>query len=80
MSNADPETTPANDDGEPPANTISLTERLGVLSAEDRASMFIEWCALHKFPARDRWPDGAYEQLVGHIRQSEFPFLLKDTP
>lgn len=38
-----------------------------MLSAEDRASMFIDWCALSGFGLQG-WPSGAYEQLVAHIK------------
>ena len=51
---------------------------LGHLNAEDRARMFIDWCAIQGFPSKAGWPAGAYEQLVAHIRQSERPFPLKD--
>lgn len=50
---------------------------VGVLTAEERASMFIDWCALHDFGVdANGWPDGAYQQLVEHIRASEKPFAL----
>lgn len=49
----------------------------GQLSAEDRSTMFMEWCALRGF-GKSGWPEGAYEQLVGHIRQGENPFPLKE--
>lgn len=37
----------------------------------------MEWCALRGF-GKSGWPEGAYEQLVGHIRQGENPFPLKE--
>lgn len=36
------------------------------LTAEDRASMFIGWCALMGF-GLEGWPPGAYERLVAHL-------------
>jgi hypothetical protein len=36
------------------------------ISAEERAEMFIAWCALRGFGV-DGWPHGAFEQLVSHI-------------
>lgn len=56
---------------------LPLPAGYGQLSAEDRASMFIDWCALHGF-GTDGWPQGAYEQLVAHIRHSEHRFALKE--
>lgn len=46
------------------------------LSPEDRASMFIDWCALS---GHDQWPPGAYRQLVAHLRamQSADPVVAK---
>ena len=35
--------------------------------AKDRASMFLDWCALHKFGLAG-WPAGACDQLVAHMR------------
>lgn len=49
----------------------------GQLSAEDRAAMFMDWCALNGF-GLSGWPPGARDQLVAHIRQGEQPFPLKD--
>jgi hypothetical protein len=42
-------------------------DRAAEMSPEDRASLFIEWCALHGL-GLEGWPEGAYEQLVSHIR------------
>lgn len=36
---------------------------------EERASMFIDWCALHGF-GTSRWPADAPAQLAAHIRQA----------
>ncbi len=35
-------------------------------NAGQKASAFIEWCALSGF-GMNGWPKGAYEQLVGHL-------------
>lgn len=37
------------------------------INPKDRASMFIEWCALHGFGIQG-WPDGAHDQLVAHMQ------------
>ena len=50
--------------------------RYGQLSAEDRATMFVEWCWLQNSPGWQGLPPGAYEELVAHIRQGERPFRL----
>lgn len=55
-----------------------LGGRWGQFSAEERASMFIEWCSLQNIPGWRGLPLGAYDQLVAHIRQGERPFPLKD--
>lgn len=35
----------------------------------DRASMFIEWCALRGF-GTEGWPEGAHAELVAHLREA----------
>ena len=60
-----------------PEAAIAAT-RWGQLTAEERASMFIEWCSLQNIPGWRGLPLGAYDQLVAHIRQSERPFPLVD--
>ena len=40
-----------------------------VLTLEDRASMFIEWCALKGFGC-EGWPEGAHKALLGHFREA----------
>ena len=39
------------------------------IAPADRASMFIEWCALQGFGLRG-WPEGAHAQLVAHMQEA----------
>lgn len=43
-----------------------------VLTPEDRASMFIEWCALQGFP-REGWPKDAYKHLLASFTSAAAP-------
>jgi hypothetical protein len=51
--------------------------RYGQFSAEERAGMFMAWCAMHGF-GLSGWPEGAAERLADHIRAGERPFPLKE--
>jgi hypothetical protein len=50
--------------GPPPVPLLAKRPRL---SAEHRASQFIDWCTLHGLGSQD-WPPGSYNQLVAHLR------------
>ncbi len=46
-----------------------------ILTAEDRATMFIEWCAISA-EGPMCWPEGAHRQLVAHFEQCQRPLLM----
>lgn len=59
-------------DATPAASPVDNVEEVSEvqcneLSAEDRAYMFIDWCALNGISNYD-WPPGVYKQLVAHLR------------
>lgn len=51
-----------------PKRSLAADPRQFELTPIDRASMFIEWCALCGF-GLNGWPDGAHAQIVAHIEQ-----------
>jgi hypothetical protein len=51
-----------------PVGSVVFNPAAGaVLTPEQRASLFMDWCAAHGLPTRS-WPSGSFNQLVSQFR------------